>query len=81
MNPSIPPLELIYVEVRHEELMREADQQRLVNEALQGQPSKANIVQSLRSFFSRANRIEETKPTSKPTAASIKRGKASPRTA
>jgi hypothetical protein len=79
MNPSILPLEMIHVEVRHEEMIREAAHQRLVNEARQAQPSKTNALQALRAFFAQSDRQEPVKAAPRPTTKTP--AKAKPRTA
>jgi hypothetical protein len=78
MNPSTLPLDMLHVEVRHEELLREADHRRLVTEALDAQPSKANALQTIRAFFAQSDRTEPVKPAGRTTAS---RTKATPRTA
>lgn len=78
MNPSILPLEMIHVEIRHEELIREAEHRRLVNEIREDQPSKANALQTIRAFLSQSDRTEPVKPATRTTSS---RTKVSPRTA
>jgi hypothetical protein len=67
MNPSILPLEYIHVEIRHEEMIQEAAQRRLAKEARQAQPSKANALQTVRTFFSQVDRSEPARPVARAT--------------
>ena len=81
MNPSNMPLELMHIEIRHEEMIQAAAQSRLVREVLEAQPEKGGILQSVRALFS-PQRTAEAVPVVQPHPVTVKsKGKATPRTA
>ncbi len=48
MNPSNIPLELLHIETRHQEMIQEAAQQRLIREIREEKPG---LLQSVRALF------------------------------
>ncbi len=71
MNPSNMPLELMHIEIRHEEMIQAAAQSRLVREVLAAQPEKAGLLQSVRGLFARS---AETAPEVQARPAPVKSG-------